>query len=74
VDAPIVSRRYIRKLARAAVMSGKGRDSHGMNPWTAAAATFERRYDRLAALRKASHASHTAPVARARVEMAQGVA
>ena len=44
----IVSREYIRNKARAAFMGGKSRDSHGMNPWTAAAQTWLHTYDSLA--------------------------
>ncbi len=67
----IVRPSYIRRRALAAFHRRAGRDSHGMHPWTAAARTFQLRYDRLAAV--ARHAQpHHAPTPRSRVEHAQG--
>ena len=70
-DGALVTREMIRNRARAAFMGGKSRDSHGMNPWTAAAQTWLHAYDTLASSTLSLQC--TAGAAR-RVDAAQEVA
>lgn len=75
MDESIISRaaleRRIREKARAAFNAGAGRDSHDMNPGAPAIADFQAEYDRLELEARISAQSHTARVARRRVDPGQ---
>lgn len=66
MDQITVRPSHFRRRALAAFVRGAGRNSHGLNPLSAAAITFTLRYERLG---KVKHAR----AVKRRVEMAQGV-
>ena len=67
----IISKETIKRRARDAFKSGRGRDSHGFNWHADALPTWLEEFDRLARAAQASSASHTAPAGHQRIDLHQ---
>ena len=74
MDQITVRPSYYRRKARLAFASGKPRDSHGLNPMSSAAATFQLRYDRLAKVQAVTRQSYSMPHPHERIDVQQGAA
>lgn len=70
----IISKEVIKRRARDAFKRGAGRNDHGFNWHAEAVGTWQEEFDRLAAAKHASPASHTAPAGRQRIDARQAAA